>query len=48
MKALNYRGKRIKVSDKNIIYNFMEASLLLIFLMVLLILYSKQFLLMNG
>ncbi|MGO2963826.1 MAG: FtsK/SpoIIIE domain-containing protein [Carnobacterium maltaromaticum] len=42
-----YRGKRIRSNDKNLLYHFILAALLLLFLSVLLLFYHKQLLQMN-
>ncbi|EEO3774978.1 DUF87 domain-containing protein, partial [Listeria monocytogenes] len=42
-----YRGKRIRSHDKNLLYHFILAALLPLFLSVLLLFYHKQLLQMN-
>ena len=42
MKRLHYKGKRIRASDKHLVYHFSIGTLLFVFVAVLLLLNSKQ------
>ena len=42
MNILKYKGKRIRASDKNLVYRFCAGTLLLLFVAVLLLLNMGQ------